>query len=41
MFRLYNCLLEHSSNPEAAARLAEEDDDRNRAAIEEFVARHG
>ena len=41
MVRLYQFLLAQSSRPEVVARLAQEDEDRGRRAVEEFAARHG
>jgi hypothetical protein len=41
LFRLYHFLLAQSDRPEALARLASEDEEQSRRAIEEFVARHG
>ena len=41
MVRVYDFLAAHSSQPEANARLAEEEENRGRRAIEEFAARHG
>jgi hypothetical protein len=41
LFRLYHFLAARSSKPQAIARLAREDEDRSRAAIEDFVRRHG
>jgi hypothetical protein len=41
MFRLYHFLLARSARPEALARLACEEEERGRAAIEEFVRKHG
>ena len=41
MFHLYHFLAERSAKPEALARFAREDEDRSRAAVEEFVRRHG
>jgi len=41
LFRAYHFLAGRSARPEALARFAREDEDRNRAAIEEFVRRHG
>ncbi len=41
LFRAYHFLAERSSRPEAVARLAREDEERSRAAVEEFVRRHG
>jgi hypothetical protein len=40
MFKLYHFLASVSGRSEAVARLAEEDEARQRKAIEEFVARH-
>ncbi len=41
MFRLYHFLMTASARPEALARLARDDEERGRAAIEEFVGHHG
>jgi hypothetical protein len=41
MFYLYHFLAERSAKPEALARFAREDEERSRAAVEEFVRRHG
>ena len=41
MYRLYQFLIANSGRPETLARLANEDEERNRRAIEEFAARHG
>jgi len=41
MFRLYHFLVAMSARPEALARLAQEDEERGRTAIEEFAAHHG
>jgi hypothetical protein len=41
MFRLYHFLASRSAHPVALARLAQEEEERGRKAIEEFVARHG
>jgi hypothetical protein len=41
LFRLYHFLAKRSSRPEAIAQLAREDEEQSRAAIEEFVRRHG
>lgn len=41
MVRVYDFLAAHSSQPEASARLAEEEENCGRRAIEEFAARHG
>ena len=40
-FDLYHFLAERSSKPDALARFAREDEERGRAAVEEFVRRHG
>jgi hypothetical protein len=39
MFRLYHFLVKTSDRPEALARFAQEEEDRARIAIQEFVAR--
>jgi hypothetical protein len=41
MFRVYHFLLKTSDRPEALARFAQEEEERARASIQEFVARHG
>jgi hypothetical protein len=41
MFRVYHFLLKTSDRPEALARFAQEEEDRARASIQQFVARHG
>lgn len=41
MFRLYHFLLNTSDRPEALARFAQEEEDRARVNIQQFVARHG
>ena len=41
LFRAYRFLATQSAKPEAIARFAHEDEHRARAAIEEFVKRHG
>lgn len=41
MVRLYHFLAAQSFRPEVVRRLAQEDEDRGRRAIEEFAARHG
>jgi len=41
LFRLYQFLLENSGRREILSRLACEDEERGRIAIEEFVANHG
>jgi hypothetical protein len=41
MFYLYHFLADKSAKPEALARFAREDEERGRAAVEEFVKRHG
>jgi len=41
LFRVYHFLTARSARPEAIARLAREEEERGRAAIEEFVKRHG
>jgi hypothetical protein len=41
MFDLYHFLAERSAKPEALARFAREDEELSRAAVEEFVRRHG
>jgi hypothetical protein len=40
MFIVYKFLEETSDNPEALARLAEEEEESERKALNEFVARH-
>jgi hypothetical protein len=40
MFLVYRFLEESSARPEALARFVREDEERERAAIEEFIARH-
>ncbi len=40
MFLLYRFLEDNSPNQEALARVAREEEDRQRRAIEEFNARH-
>src|SRR5258708_579431 len=40
MVRLYHFLAATSPRPEALARLAQQEEDRGRIAIEEFIARH-
>jgi hypothetical protein len=41
MFRLYYFLASHAAQPEAVARFAQEEEERDRKAVEEFIARHG
>lgn len=41
MVRLYHFLADQSFRPEVVRRMAQEDEDRGRRAIEEFAARHG
>jgi hypothetical protein len=41
LFRVYHFLAARSAKPEVLARLAREDEERGRAAIEEFMRRHG
>jgi hypothetical protein len=41
LFRVYHFLAARSAKPEALARFAREDEERSRAAVEEFVRRHG
>jgi hypothetical protein len=41
MFHLYHFLIAASARPEAASRLAEEDEERGRSLVQDFVARHG
>ena len=41
MFRVYHFLLKSSDRPEALARFAQEEEDRARIAVQQFVARHG
>jgi hypothetical protein len=41
LFRAYQFLAARAAKPEALAHLASEDEANNRAAIEEFVSRHG
>ncbi len=41
MFRNYHFLLNSSDRPEALARFAQEEEDRARLSIQQFVARHG
>jgi hypothetical protein len=40
MFRLYLFLEDNSARPEVVAQLALEEEQRNRRAIEDFIARH-
>jgi hypothetical protein len=40
LFSVYRFLEANSGRPDAVARLAREDEERNRRAIEEFAARH-
>lgn len=40
MFRTYHFLAGQSADPDAVARIAEEDEARGRQAVMEFVARH-
>lgn len=40
MFELYHFLISTSGRPEELKRLAEEEEERGRQAIMEFVARH-
>ncbi len=41
LFHVYYFLAARSAKPEALARVAREDEERSRAAIEEFARRHG
>jgi hypothetical protein len=41
MFRLYHFLASNAAQPEAVARFAQEEEERGRKAVEEFIARHG
>jgi hypothetical protein len=41
MFRLYHFLLNTCGRPEALARFAQEEKDRARVSIQQFIARHG
>jgi hypothetical protein len=41
LFHTYHFLASHSATPEALVRIARDDEGRSRAAIEEFVKRHG
>jgi hypothetical protein len=41
MFRLYHFLVKTSDRPETLARFAQEEEERARANIQQFVARHG
>jgi hypothetical protein len=41
MFRLYRFLASNAAQPEAVARFAQEEEQRGRKAVEEFIARHG
>jgi hypothetical protein len=41
MVRLYHFLAANSARPLAQARLARDEEERGRKAVEEFVARHG
>jgi len=41
MFRLYRFLASHAAQPEAVAQFAQEEEERSRKAVEEFIARHG
>ena len=41
MYRLYQFLIANSGRPDILIRLANEDEERNRKAIEEFAAKHG
>jgi len=40
MFRLYHFLATNATQPEALARLARQEEERGRKAVEEFLARH-
>ena len=40
MYRVYRFLLESSPRPEVLTRLAQEEEEAQRAAIEAFAARH-
>jgi len=40
LFQVYHFLAARSTRPEAISRFAHEDEDRGRAAIEDFVRRH-
>ena len=40
MFNVYRFLEDNAPRPDALAQFAREDEERNRKAIEEFVARH-
>jgi len=41
MFRLYRFLASNAAQPKVVARFAQEEEERSRKAIEEFIARHG
>jgi hypothetical protein len=41
MFRLYKFLSATSARPEALAELAQQEEERGKTAIQEFIARHG
>jgi len=41
LFHLYHFLASRSGTPEALDHVGREDEERSRAAIEEFVKRHG